>query len=231
MERTENTIEETRDVNLTAIIGGCIGFLSPLAIFSQNLLFIPIIAMALILLAGFLRLIHRAPMIGMKLALISFYVTLFCGVTGGVSARVYRLNEMKSARHFAAQWFELMTTGRNLEAIQLQRTKNQRAKGVGILKRYTTEKEYMDEYKAFMENDAVRSILRDFQGAQMQFKRIERVTFSRRLTSFFVVFELSKGEGNMRTSREFQIQIAAAKENSEKDPHYDWTVRLMEALP
>ena len=89
----------------------------------------------------------------------------------------------------------------------------------------------MDEYKAFMENDAVRSILRDFQGAQMQFKRIERVTFSRRLTSFFVVFELSKGEGNMRTSREFQIQIAAAKENSEKDPHYDWTVRLMEALP
>ncbi len=231
MERTENTIEETRDVNLTAIIGGCIGFLSPLAIFSQNLLFIPIIAMALILLAGFLRLIHRAPMIGMKLALISFYLTLFCGVTGGVSARVYRLNEMKSAEHFAGQWFELMTTGRHLEAIQLQRTKNQRAKGVGILKRYTTEKEYMDDYKAFMENDAVRSILRDFQGAQMQFKRIERVTFSRRLTSFFVVFELSKGEGEMRTSREFQIQIAAAKDNSDKNPHYDWTVRLMEALP
>ena len=163
-------------------------------------------------------------MIGMKFALISFYVTLFCGVTGGVSARVYRLNEMKSAEYFASQWFELMTTGRHLEALQLQRNKNQRAKGVGILKRYTTEKEYMDDYKMFMENDAVRAILRDFQ-------RIERVTFSRRLTSFFVVFELSKGEGNMRTSREFQIQIAAAKENSEKDPHYDWTVRLMEALP
>lgn len=232
MERSENPIEETRDVCVTAIVGGSIGLISPLAILSSHLLFIPTIA-CVVILAAFLRIrLHRAPMIGGRLALVGLYVSLFCGTAGWVSAAVYRQGEVKSAQIFASQWFELMTTGRQLEALQLENPAVQRAKGVGILKRYTTDQNYIESYKTFMANDAVKFILREFQGAEVHFRRLENVSYSRRLTSYFVVFELAKGEGPMRKSREFKIQIAAAKEYADqgKGNRYEWTTRMIEVL-
>lgn len=230
MEHTENPVEETRDVCVVAIIGAGMGLTSPLALLSDKMLFLPICA-CLVLLVGFLIIaLHKKPMIGQNFAFFSLCLTLFCGTAGWVSADVYRKCEINSARHFAGQWFELMTTGRQLEALQLEHPAVQRAKGVGVLKRYTTDKKYLDSYKVFMENDAVKFILREFQGADIKFVRLENVSFSRRLTSYFVVFELGKGEGAMRKTRQFNIQIAAAKEYSEKEGEpnrYEWTTRLI----
>ncbi|MDO4628667.1 MAG: hypothetical protein Q4C70_05750 [Planctomycetia bacterium] len=237
MNDTENLVEETRDVSILALIGGGVGLFSPLAMLSSNLLFIPTIA-AILLLVALLRItIHRAPMIGGRFAQWCFLFTLFFGSMAWGSAISYRQCEVESAKHFASQWFTLMTTGRPLEALQLETPSLQRAKGAGLLRRYTTERSYMDSHKVFMENDAVKYILREFQGGEITFKRVSDITFSRRLTSFFVIFELSTGEGVMRKSREFQIQISAAKtyadsaSNPSHEDRYEWTTRLIDVLP
>lgn len=233
MEHTENPVEETKDVCVVAIIGAVMGLTSPLALLSDKMLFLPVSALV-VLLAGFLIMaLHKKAMIGRHFAFFSLCLTLFCGTVGWVSADAYRKCEIDSARHFAGQWFELMTTGRQLEALQLEHPAVQRAKGVGVLKRYTTDPKYLDSYKAFMENDAVKFILREFQGADVQFIRLENTSFSRRLTSYFVVFELGKGEGAMRKTRQFKIQIAAAKEYSKQEglpDRYEWTTRLIEII-
>ncbi len=233
MEHTENPVEETKDVCVVAIIGAVMGLTSPLALLSDKMLFLPVSAL-LVLLTGFLVMaFHKKAMIGRRFAFFSLCLTLFCGTAGWVSADVYRKCEINSACYFAEQWFELMTTGRQLEALQLEHTAVQRAKGVGILKRYTTDQKYIDSYRVFMENDAVKFILREFQDADIKFIRIENISFSRRLTSYFVVFELGKGEGAMRKTRQFKIQIAAAKEYSKKEGEpnrYEWTTRLIEII-
>ncbi len=237
MNDTGNLMEETRDVSILALIGGSVGLFSPLALLSSNLLFIPTIA-AILLLAALLRImIHRAPMIGGRFAQWSFLFTLFFGSMAWGAAISYRQCEVESAKHFATQWFTLMTTGRLLEALQLENPSSQRAKGAGLLRRYTTEKSYMDSHKAFMENDAVKYILREFQGGEITFKRLSNISFSRRLTSYLLIFELSTGEGVMRKSRQFKIQIAASKNhvdnpnNTNHKNSYEWTTRLIKMLP
>ncbi len=230
LESAEDQIEETKDVCVTAILGGTIALLSPLAVLSRYFFFIPAFSLAIVLLGLLFIRLHRAPMIGGRLALVGLYVSIFFGVTGYFASETYRKCEVESAHHFAQQWFELMTTGRQMEALQLEHPQSQRATGVGVLKRYTTEKNYIDSYKAFMQNDAVRYILREFQGADIHFVKLENMSFSRRLTSYFVVFELSKGEGRMRKTRQFKVQIAAAKEYSERGNRYEWTTRLIEVL-
>lgn len=230
LELGENQVEETKDVCVTAILGGVLGLFSPLAVLSRYFFFIPAAAF-LVVMTGFLIMrLHRNPMVGGRIALVGLYFSLFFGFMGYYANESYRQCEVKSARHFGEQWFVLMTTGRQMEALQLENPLAQRAKGVGILKRYTTDKNYIESYGAFMKNDAVRYILREFQGADIRFIRLENMSFSRRLTSYFVIFELSKGEGPMRKTRQFKVQIAAAKEYSEKGNRYEWTTRLIEVL-
>ena len=234
MEHLENLTEETRDVSVTAIAGGVLALTSPLVLLSDKMLFLPITALLLVCAAFLSIAVRRQAMIGRKLAIFGLYFSLFFIAAGWVSARTYRNCEVESAKYFASQWFQLMTTGRQLEALQLENSRLQRAKGVGILRRYTTEKNYIESYEGFMKNDAVCCILREFQDSEIRFVRLENISFSRRLTSYFVVFELAKGEGLMRKSREFKIQIAAAKEYPEEgkgcEKRYEWTTRLIEVL-
>lgn len=234
MEHLENMAEETRDVSVTAIAGGVLSLTSPLVLLSDKMLFLPITALLLICAALLSMAVRRQAMIGRKAAVWGLYFSLFFIAAGWVSAKTFRNGEVESAKHFAFQWFQLMTTGRQLEALQLENPRLQRAKGVGILRRYTTEQSYIDSYDAFMKNDAVRCILREFQDAEIRFVKLENITFSRRLTSYFVVFELAKGEGLMRKSRQFRIQIAAAKEYPKEgergQKRYEWTTRIVEVL-
>ena len=234
MEHLENIAEETRDVSVTAILGGVLSLTSPLVLLSDKMLFLPIMALLLISAAFVSMAVRRQAMIGRKIAIFGLYFSLFFIAAGWVSAKTFRNCEVESAKHFASQWFQLMTTGRQLEALQLENPRTHRARGAGVLLRYTTEKSYIESYEAFMKNDAVRCILREFQGGEIHFVKLENITFSRRLTSYFVVFELAKGEGLMRKSRQFRIQIAAAKEYPKEgergQKRYEWTTRIVEVL-
>ncbi|MDO4568936.1 MAG: hypothetical protein Q4D38_00965 [Planctomycetia bacterium] len=224
----ENT-QDHQDICASGFIGAALACLSPLAIGSIYLLFLPILSVGFLLYAFVRIALNRRPMRGARVACWGFYFALICLAASIANPLAYNHFLKKSGARFAAQWCELATEGRMMEALQLEKPSLQRARGAGIVKRYTQDKDDSQNYQAFCDSTPVKTILAEFIHADYRFVRCESVTKMKRARSYRMVFEFSKGEGVMKKSRYFAVQIMSSYIKASK--RYEWRFQRVELIP
>ncbi|MDO4573883.1 MAG: hypothetical protein Q4D98_01565 [Planctomycetia bacterium] len=224
----EYEIEEYAEICYTGIVGGVLGFLTPLAVFSTYFWILPILSICLTLFGLGHIAISKVPMTGKRLAFVGLCGSLFFGTAGVANEWTYQYCGTLSAREFSREWLQLMVEGRDMEACQLSQPTLQRATGMGIVSRFTESKTHVEMYRDFQKNTAVRAILRDFQGAKIRFVRGEGSTRVKNTRNYTSVFELSVGEGAMKKTREFRVIVTSTSKHQTRI--MDWTWRAASAI-
>ncbi|MDO4585098.1 MAG: hypothetical protein Q4D62_13470 [Planctomycetia bacterium] len=229
MSQEYDTLEEYADISYTGIVGGVLGWLSPLALFSTFFWGIPVVS-GLLSSFGLIRSAWRKrETTGLRLAWSGLVLSLIFGTAGVVNVATYRYWEIDAGKYFAQQWLQLLLDGRDLEAVQLSHPTLQRARGAGLTYRYGQTPSYQEEYQNFRNSPAVKVVQRDFLGGKCRYIRCVSWTKMKKATMYTYIFEVSQGEGNMRKSRNIQLTVVVTPVESERT--YDWMWRSAEPLP
>ena len=211
---------EYRDICIPALIGGIIGFLSPLALVKSYFWAIPVLSLAFVAwgLCWIMMTPHRFT--GGKLAMWGAGLSLFFGTAAVVDSWVYYQMDLRSGRIFAGQWFELMMEGRDKEACQLGMNSLLRVSGRGIEMSFATNPLFIEAYSTFHDNPQVRTILREFQGGTAKYIRLVKTYQQKKRWSYVFEYELSVGEGYMKKTRLFRLTAECFTVDGEK--RYEW---------
>ena len=226
MDETQTV--ESRDVCMTGIVGGALAFLAPLAVFSYYCWVVPLMALCLSLFAIVRMALHRTPMIGRWLAVFGLLCSTFFGTAGVVNELAFHQYQVLAARKFADQWLTLMLEGREMEAFELRRMPLTRVKEAGLIQRYQEEEKTREEFQSFQKRVPVQLLRCEFRHGQAKFVQAISRFQQHNSTQFLLIYEISTGEGAMRKSRDFCINVACLF--VEEGKRYDWTWRSV-SLP
>lgn len=217
---TEEDILEYRALSIPALVGGVLGFLSPLALVRGVFCVLPILGILLSLWG--LYSISRRPTVltGKSLARWGLTLGLFFGAAGILNSSVYYVLNVRSGRHFAQQWLTLALEGRDKEACQLGQTSLSRLTGRGIEVGFQKNPTFVTEYAQFQDNYTVQYLLKYFRGGRFDYLGLEKTQYFRKRRTRTYGFEVSVGEGNMRMSRNFYITVECQK--IDNDYRYEW---------
>lgn len=229
MSQEYDTLEEYADVSFTGIVGGVLGWLSPLALFSTFFWVVPVVSGVLTSFGLIRSALRQRPTTGLRVAWSGLLLSLIFGTAGIVNVATYQYWETEAGKYFAQQWLELILDGRDLEAVQLSLPTLQRARGAGLSYRYGQTPSYQEEYRNFLTNPAVKVLQRDFLGGKCRFVHCVSRTTMKKATLYTFVWEVSQGEGKMRKSREISITVVVTPVELERT--YDWMWRSAEPLP
>ena len=224
----ETQTMESRDVCMTGIVGGTMAFLAPLAVFSYYCWIVPLVALCLCLFAIVRMALHRTPMIGRRLAVWGLLCSTLFGTAGVVNELVFHQCQIQTARKFADQWMALMLEGREMEAIELRRTPLTRVKEAGLVQRYKEAEKTSEEFKNFQKEVPVQLLRREFRNGQAKFVQAISRFQQHNSTQFLLIYEVSTGEGTLRKSRDFCVNVACLF--VEEGNRYDWAWRSV-SLP
>ncbi len=219
-EPEEEEIVEYRALSIPALAGWVVGLLSPLALVRPLFFGIPLLAVPLCV-WGLINIAHRPAILsGRKLALWGLALSLCFGTAGVINYVSYSAMEERSGRIFAQQWMELMVAGRDKEACQLNLSTYQRVSGRGLEVGFRQNPMLINLYENFQKNYVYQNILTQYRGATVTYIGLEKSEYMKRRVSHIYEFELSTGEGVMRTSRRFLIRVECTQVDSES--RYEW---------
>ena len=225
---SENT-EHLRDVCVPAVVGGMLGFLSPLTLAHPVFWAIPLIALAFLLWAGVLMLFRPGFYAESRCARWGLVLAIFFGMAAIADAGIYRAMDHRRGQTFAGQWFSLMLEGRDKEACQLGMISYQRVSGRGIVYSFANNPTFIETYRDFQKRSAVQTILREFQGGQAKYLRQVKVYQQKKRWAYTYEYELSVGTGLYRKTRLFHICVECSAKDGER--RYEWKWMHTEFAP
>lgn len=208
-------IAEYRPLSTLAIVSAIAGLLSPIAVLSPSLMAIPVVGVALSLLA--LQRIHARgdEMVGRNFALVGLTLSVLIG--SFLLARNYTRHQAlaQQALPCAERWCDLVQQGRLLEAIELTHAPNSR-RPLDTLETYYNENESAAKVLEEFRIDPVVLLLKDApEGAEIRFVGADR--FYTGVSKTYVLVEafaldLPAENGKPGKTREFSLELQRDKD-------------------
>ncbi|MDO4549800.1 MAG: hypothetical protein Q4C96_00940 [Planctomycetia bacterium] len=216
----ESHLNEYHPLCIPAVIGGTIGFLSPMALVHPFFIWIPFLSLLMITWGAILFMMYPSVLSGKKIAVWGFFFSLFFSSAALADSWIYKRMDVYDGQIFAGQWLDLMLQGREKEACQLGLSSYQRAKGRGIDVSYASNPVFIEAYKNFQTAEAPQYLLKEFCGGRAEYVRLSKTFILKKQRAYIYEFNVVVGEGLMQKSRPFFVCVECNQIPTEN--RYEW---------